>query len=250
MVDRRAGRRQPGRRRHQLDSLRVMSNYTSGTSGGTVRYSVPQAARYLGISERAVRKRIQTGSLAAERDGRQWIVFLPAVPDAVPGGTGSGTDAEPAEPIEAGYRVTPAELEQAIARTGERYVADIAALYDRVEASYREIIDAKDQTIAELRRRADDAEHERDQLRRELEHRELSSDSDNPASELRGLFKLRREFKRHTAQVDRELAELRRERLERPESAPDGPHAEAPTAAPQTPQRGPQRRWWRFWEQG
>ncbi len=68
-----------------------MSDQTGGTNGGTGRYSVPQAARYLGISERAVRKRIEAGTLAAERDGRQWVVFLGAIPDAVPGGTGNGT---------------------------------------------------------------------------------------------------------------------------------------------------------------
>lgn len=43
--------------------------------------TIPQAARALGISERAVRKRITAGSIPAERDGRQWTVYIPAVPD-------------------------------------------------------------------------------------------------------------------------------------------------------------------------
>lgn len=211
-----------------------MSDHTGGTNGGTGRYSVPQAARYLGISERAVRKRIQTGSLAAERDGRQWVVFLPAVPGAAPGGTeggtSGGTGAEPAEPIEAGYRVTPAELEQAIARTGERYVADIAALYDRVEASYREIIDAKDQTITELRRRADDAEHERDQLRERLERADRAQDEPH----------VLRQAKTHEHH-ERTAQEHAQELL-------DDIGVQHPGPEPETPQRGPQRAWWRFWE--
>ena len=58
------------------------------TPPGTARYSVPEAARALGISERAVRKRITAGSIPAEKEGHAWAVFLPpeagAVPDAEP----------------------------------------------------------------------------------------------------------------------------------------------------------------------
>ena len=57
----------------------------AGTRRGTARYSVPEAARALGISERAVRKRIEAGTLHAERVGRAWSVALSAVPLAVPG---------------------------------------------------------------------------------------------------------------------------------------------------------------------
>jgi hypothetical protein len=35
----------------------------SGTAAGTARYSVPEVARLLGISERAVRKRIAAGDV-------------------------------------------------------------------------------------------------------------------------------------------------------------------------------------------
>ncbi len=59
-----------------------------GTPPGTARHSVPEAARALGISERAVRKRITAGTLAAEKDGHAWVVFLPA-------GTGAAPTAEP-----------------------------------------------------------------------------------------------------------------------------------------------------------
>src|SRR5947209_5741079 len=41
-----------------------------------VRCSVPDAARRLGITERAVRKRIQAGTLPAERFEGRWLVML------------------------------------------------------------------------------------------------------------------------------------------------------------------------------
>jgi len=137
-----------------------MNDSSAEPGGGTGRYSVPQAARYLGISERAVRKRITAGTLRAEKDGPHWSVFLSAVPGAHVGGTVAEPGAVPPEPdiIEARYRVTPAEIEQAVERTGERYIADIASMFDRVDGLYRAQLDAKDETIAELRRRAEAAE--------------------------------------------------------------------------------------------
>jgi hypothetical protein len=75
-----------------------------GTAVGTTRYSVPEVARLLGISERAVRKRITAGTLDAHKEGNAWVVLLsattgavpaaPAAPEAVPsaapeGGTGA-----------------------------------------------------------------------------------------------------------------------------------------------------------------
>jgi len=143
-----------------------MSDRTGGTNGGTGRYSVPQAARYLGISERAVRKRIEAGTLAAERDGRQWVVFLAAVPDAVPGSTGSGTGsagaAVPSELIEAQYRVTPAEIEQAIERTGDKYVVDMRDMFGRLDELYQERLADKDRLIVELEQQRDDERQRRE----------------------------------------------------------------------------------------
>jgi hypothetical protein len=59
------------------------------------------------------------------------------------------------EPIEASYRVAPEDLQHAIERTGEKYVADFAALYDRVSAelgaAYAGQLAAKDETIATQR---------------------------------------------------------------------------------------------------
>jgi hypothetical protein len=48
----------------------------TGTEVGTVRYSVPETARLLNISERAVRKRITAGTLDAHKEGNAWVVLL------------------------------------------------------------------------------------------------------------------------------------------------------------------------------
>jgi hypothetical protein len=45
---------------------------------------VPEVARVLGISERAVRKRITTGTLNAHKEGNAWVVLLPSTTEAVP----------------------------------------------------------------------------------------------------------------------------------------------------------------------
>jgi hypothetical protein len=59
--------------------------------------SVPEAARQLGISERAVRFRISSGALAATRTGQGWQVTLPAAEVSgsavVEGGSPAATEA-------------------------------------------------------------------------------------------------------------------------------------------------------------
>src|SRR5512132_2301982 len=75
---------------------------TSGTGAEadtTVRYSVPQMARYLGISERAVRKQIEAGKLFAVKEDRAWVVIVDrsAVPNSTVGGTTSKPEPTPAE---------------------------------------------------------------------------------------------------------------------------------------------------------
>ena len=61
-----------------------ISTASIGTERGTVRYSVPEVARVLGISERAVRKQITAGTLDAHKEGSAWVELLPATPGAVP----------------------------------------------------------------------------------------------------------------------------------------------------------------------
>jgi len=81
----------------------------------------------------------------------------------------------PGEPIEAAFRVAPEELERAIARTGEKYIGDIQTIFAQVAALYEQrladrdalittIREEKDAVIAELRRRAEEAEAARDRL--------------------------------------------------------------------------------------
>jgi len=115
--------------------------------------SVPAAAQALGISERAVRKRIHAGTLRAQPFGRSFKVWLPddARPAGPEPGPASGPEPGP-EPIEGRYTTTPAEVERAIEATATRYVADFAGLYDRINAEvgarYEQTIAAKDETIA------------------------------------------------------------------------------------------------------
>ncbi len=107
-----------------------------------VRYSVPEAARALGISERAVRKRIDAGTLEAEKDGRAWSVLLPTVtgtarpavpaaPVTVVAEPGTGTGPEPAAPLAAHAvpEAVPASVDLApLAELIERQAAEIQRL--------------------------------------------------------------------------------------------------------------------------
>jgi len=138
-------------------------------SGSGRRHTVPEIARLLGISERGVRDKIERGQLDAVKVGKRWMVLLPperaaAPPEvaAVVGGSDSGSGAV------ANATVTPAQIEQAIARTGQKYVADMAGLYDRISGELGKVYEgqlaAQTETIAELRRRAEAAEAERDRL--------------------------------------------------------------------------------------
>ena len=150
-----------------------MGGTGGGTPGSDGRYSVSQTARIIGLSERAVRKRIDAGTLDAVRQGDgPWRVALP-LDGTAGGGTEGGTRAAPVPPG-GRYHVTPAEVEQAIERTGAKYVADMQTMFDRVGALYEGQLAAQRETIAELRRRAEAAEVERETLRRELAHAQQS----------------------------------------------------------------------------
>ncbi len=70
------------------------------------------------------------------------------------GSTTGRQDADPAERpaepelIEAAYRVTPASIEQAVERTGAKYVADLQAVVDRVGARYAARLAEKGDALA------------------------------------------------------------------------------------------------------
>jgi excisionase family DNA binding protein len=138
-------------------------------SGSGRRHTVPEVARLLGISERGVRDKIERGQLPAVKEGKRWIVLLPPE-DAVAGGSerGSGAvvDAVVGE-VSGRPDISPAVVEQAIARTGRQYTGDLREMLAELRAVYEGQVEAKDQviaaqetTIAELRRRAEAAEAE------------------------------------------------------------------------------------------
>ncbi len=105
--------------------------------GGTVWLSVPQAARHLGISERAVRKRIAADSLPAQRDGGgPWRVRVGTTGAAVPEPPKTGTTAPDTAPA-------PGTL----ATVGDDWRAVLAAK-DQVIAAQAATITAQAQTIA------------------------------------------------------------------------------------------------------
>jgi len=126
--------------------------------------SIADAARRLGVSENAIRQRIKRETITAAKVDGVWQVFVgDHEPDHQPTlratitPTGRDYQADH-EPIEAVYRVTPAEIEQAVERTAVTYAADMRAMFDEVGQLYRAQLAAKDETIAELRRRAEATE--------------------------------------------------------------------------------------------
>jgi len=90
-----------------------------------VRYSVPEAARAIGISERAVRKRIDAGTIQAERVGRAWSVVLPAVP-------GTAVRAVPAAPVIVVAEPTGPEVPLVAAQAAVPGGTDLAPLVDHI----------------------------------------------------------------------------------------------------------------------
>ncbi len=177
---------------------------------------IAEAARRLGLSQEAVRKRLQRATLPGYKQDKHWYVLLDG-PHAAPGQrpdidpdtwpdtrpdtrpddgrTPAGRQDTPAPerpdtaPIEAAYRVTPAEIERAVSRTSAQYMGDLRAVLAEVGAVYEgrivateaqvaakdETIAAQREALAELRRRAEAAEvarlaaeRERDELRARL----------------------------------------------------------------------------------
>ena len=89
--------------------------------------AIAEAAELLGLSQEAVRKRIQRGTLAGMKEGGHWFVLMDRQDVRTSGRQDDGrTGRQDAPPIEGAYRVTPAEVEKAIERIGARYVADFA----------------------------------------------------------------------------------------------------------------------------
>jgi excisionase family DNA binding protein len=220
----------------------------SGRQDGTI--PIAEAAELLGLSQEAVRKRIQRGSLAGMKEGGHWFVLLDRQDVRTSGRQDDGrTQRQDASPIPAAYQVTPAEVEQAIERTGARYVADFAALYDRISAEVGrlyegqlaakdETLAAKDEAIDELRRRAELAEERASNER--AERAALVAAKNQTIAELQ-----------HRADLAEQEAVALRERVLVPVvalgatlGAPSTPEASA-SPAPADGLRARLGRWWR-----
>jgi len=121
---------------------------------------VADAARALGLNYEAVRKRIKRGTLPAYKEGERWYVLLDSVPDNVPDNAGTPVRDTHEKSVDTGHSfpITPAEVEHAIARTGQQYTADLRTMLGELRAVYEGQISAHQETIAELRRRAEVAE--------------------------------------------------------------------------------------------
>lgn len=129
--------------------------------------SVAQAAARLGISERAVRKRLQTGTLAGERTPAGWVVTIGAEPG---GGTGPALfrNAEPPAEPDTGREISVLAVR-------------VASLEAELEGAYHQLAFAKDQ----LEVRREEAERMREEHARQVEA--LTSAIGEQAAMLRAL---------------------------------------------------------------
>ncbi len=131
------------------------SGQDSGQDTGT---PLVDAARILGTTPAALRKRLQRGSVPGYKREGQWYVLVDSgLPTGRPrAGHGQATAREAV--------ASPQIVEQAITRTGQQYSADLRAMLGELREVYAGQLAAQAETIAELRRRAAQAEVERDRL--------------------------------------------------------------------------------------
>ena len=108
---------------------------TAGTGPEMARYSVPEAARLLGISERAVRKRITANTIQAHKDGTAWVVLLPSTTGAVPG-------PEPEEPVVPGAAPQHGTGPDAGGTTTSVDLSPLVQMIDRKDAEIRDLTNA------------------------------------------------------------------------------------------------------------
>ena len=120
------------------------------------RVTVAEAAAILGVSEDVVRKRLQRGTLAGEKQGRTWLVTLRQ--DATGHRQSATVGGDPARSLE----VLQVELESArelLTLTEEQLAAA------REEANFlRERITAQEAIIAQLAEAQSEAQRRRDVL--------------------------------------------------------------------------------------
>jgi len=105
--------------------------------------SVREAARLLGISTAAVRKRIRRGTLPALKVGEQWYVVREGLDAGSPAGQDAAQDTSGTRPLPAAYdagRDTP-DAGRAAGRDGEirRLEEQVALLHEEVAVRRREV---------------------------------------------------------------------------------------------------------------
>lgn len=188
---------------------------------------VAEAARYFGITERAVRKRITAGKLRGLMIDRAWHVYLAEMepisePEQFRSSAGTGNQASSGT-------VPPAPLaaQQPAAAIMQEWIAPLAA---RIEVLARE----NGELSADLRnerKRREIIEHERDALVGERSRREQAERD-------------RDELQRRIKEVG--IAHLR-ERMERREEIPLPKPNVAPGRTPQAEQASTKPQRWPWW---
>ena len=163
---------------------KVGSETSSRTAGGTVqsdqdndqprleKLDIADAAARLGLSIDAVRKRVQRGSLRAEKVGNRWFVVLP-----LPNGSRTGQDGlrNNAETVGDGVQDTPTSDGTGVqdtAVTTPKFVQDtpgqalavLSAAFSSALASERQRSSAAEQAAAMWQERARNLEAENDRL--------------------------------------------------------------------------------------
>lgn len=110
----------------------------AGTSSGTTWYTVPAAADRLGLTERAVRKRIAAGTIMAERTAAGWRVALPTEPGPEPGPPSAGPVPEPGpEPaVLAALQSEVAFLRSELQAQRERHAREVEAWQERLREAH------------------------------------------------------------------------------------------------------------------
>jgi len=140
--------------------------------------TIAEAAKLLGVHPNTVRNRIKTGLLPAEKmltpNGDAYMIPRTSIEDALqsplqnvgtlPGGSNellssNGAQNDSLVTLTTGSQGTLTTLLQQLVAPLIEATAHHADELRHVEALYREQIAAKDELIAELRRRAEEAEH-------------------------------------------------------------------------------------------
>ena len=136
-------------------------------------YSVPAVARMLGISERAIRGRIERGSLTAELTDGQWRIPISALPkNNDKGGTLGGTPRGMSDDA-GGMGGTSDEMDTA-SLIDARQQAQADAVLQRVLAPFIEQLTATNQELGQVRAERDAAIAERDRLQAAYDAAEAS----------------------------------------------------------------------------